>query len=151
MYSKQQASQVRQEFWTTFGRYMQPVLSSEGQKVNWINYKTGAKHIYFRMQAGKGAVVSIDLLHPDAEKRLSDFAQLHNLRHLLHDITGEEWNWQADVEGDQGKRISRISLSLENVHVFNKADWPALISFFKPRIIALDSFWNEVKHQFDVW
>ena len=59
MYSKHEASQLRQEFWTPFGRYMQPVLSSEGERVNWINYKTGAKHIYFRMDAGTKELPSL--------------------------------------------------------------------------------------------
>ncbi|MGN6618356.1 MAG: DUF4268 domain-containing protein, partial [Ilyomonas sp.] len=51
MYSKQEASQLRQEFWTVFGQYMLPVLSSEGMKISWTNYKTGEKNIYFRMNA----------------------------------------------------------------------------------------------------
>ncbi|MFA6248901.1 MAG: DUF4268 domain-containing protein, partial [Mucilaginibacter sp.] len=49
MYSKDQASQLKQAFWTAFGQYMGPVLSAEGLRTNWINYKTGVKHIYFRM------------------------------------------------------------------------------------------------------
>ena len=53
MYSRQQAAQLRQEFWTAFGQYMAPVLSSEGERVNWVNYKTGEKNIAFRMEAGK--------------------------------------------------------------------------------------------------
>jgi hypothetical protein len=43
MYSKDQASQLKQEFWTAFGQYMGPVLSAEGLRTNWINYKTGVK------------------------------------------------------------------------------------------------------------
>ena len=41
MYSKQELSRIREEFWTSFGRYMQPILSADGEKVNWVNYKTG--------------------------------------------------------------------------------------------------------------
>jgi len=40
MFKRQEASRLREEFWTTFGRYMRPVLSTEGIKINWINYKT---------------------------------------------------------------------------------------------------------------
>jgi len=28
-------------------------------------------------------------------------------------------------------------------------DWPAMISFLKPRVIALDQFWNLVKEEFE--
>ena len=51
MYSKSEASQLKQEFWTSFGQYMSPVLSAEGEKLNWINYKTGEKDIFFKMKA----------------------------------------------------------------------------------------------------
>ncbi|RZK28608.1 MAG: DUF4268 domain-containing protein, partial [Hymenobacter sp.] len=46
MYSKAEATQLRQAFWTTFGQYMAPVPSAEGWPTNWINYKTGLKHVY---------------------------------------------------------------------------------------------------------
>jgi hypothetical protein len=38
---------------------------------------------------------------------------------------------------------------MEGVSIFNKEDWPKLISFFKPRIVALDEFWNMVKYSFE--
>ncbi len=51
MFSKQDASKLKKEFWTAFGRYMKPVLSADGEKINWINYKTGEKDIVFKMDA----------------------------------------------------------------------------------------------------
>lgn len=58
MYTREQISQLRQEFWTTFGQYMSPVLSAEGGKINWLNYKTGIKHLHFKMDADKKAPAS---------------------------------------------------------------------------------------------
>ena len=49
MFSRQEASQLRKEFWTAFGTYMKPVPSAEGEKVNWLNYKTGEKDVFFKM------------------------------------------------------------------------------------------------------
>ena len=43
MYTKQEAAQLRKEFWTAFGQYMKPVPTEDGEKVNWINYKTGGQ------------------------------------------------------------------------------------------------------------
>jgi hypothetical protein len=151
MYSKQQASQVRQEFWTAFGKYMQPVLSSEGEKVNWINYKTGAKNIFFRMQAGKGALIGIELTHADESQRKDHFDKFLQLRSLFRQELKEEWIWHESLTDEHGKIISRIYTELKDVNIFNREDWPALISFFKPRITALDAFWNNVKYGFDVW
>ncbi len=68
MYTKQQTSGLRQEFWTAFGQYMSPVLSEDGEKINWINYKTGVKDVFFKMNAAnKFADISIELTHADVE------------------------------------------------------------------------------------
>ncbi|MFA6277828.1 MAG: DUF4268 domain-containing protein, partial [Pedobacter sp.] len=65
MYSKEEASKTRQQFWITFGKYMKPILSAEGLPINWINYKTGIKNIYFRMDAEQHkAIISIEITHP---------------------------------------------------------------------------------------
>ncbi|TWR31474.1 DUF4268 domain-containing protein [Mucilaginibacter pallidiroseus] len=149
MYSKDQASQIRQSFWTAFGQYMSPVLSAEGLRTNWINYKTGVKHISFRMQAdNKIAQISIDLSHPDTELQELFFDQLQSYKTLLHATLGEEWNWQLHCHDEFGKTISRVYTSLPSVSVYQQENWPQLISFFKPRIIALDEFWTDVKYAF---
>ena len=94
MYSKAEATQLRQAFWTALGQYMAPVPSAEGDTTNWINYKTGLKHVYFRMQAdNRQASIGIELLHPDAGIRALFWEQFRELRPLLHETLGETWTW----------------------------------------------------------
>jgi hypothetical protein len=150
MYSKQEASQLRHEFWTAFGQYMSPVLSSEGEKINWMNYKTGEKDIYFRMNAdNKKASIAIELTHKDEDIQALYFEQFDQLKKLLHNSLQEEWTWLLHIRNEHGKVISRIFTEIENISVFKKEDWPLLISFFKPRIIALDEFWSTAKYVFE--
>jgi hypothetical protein len=150
MYSKDQASQLKQQFWTTFGQYITPHLSSEGVKINWVNYKTGIKHLYFRMQAeNRSASIAIEIAHPDAGIQELFFEQFKELRIILADALQEEWEWDLHTTDEYGKTISRIYRQLDSVSIFNRNDWPALISFFKPRIIALDEFWSDAKYSFD--
>lgn len=150
MFSREEASRKRQEFWTTFGRYMRPVPSSEGFKVNWINYHTRVKDVYFRMDAGpKSARISITLEHRDSGVREMFYEQFLELQNLLHTTLEEEWVWEPAVTLPDGKQISRISLELPDVSILNTDHWPDLISFFKPRIIALDSFWENARYSFE--
>jgi len=150
MYSKQEAAQLKQQFWTTFGQYMRPVISANGEKINWVNYKTGEKDIYFRMQAdNKKASVAIALTHKDEGLQALYFEQFQQLKTLLHNILQEEWIWQLHTSDEQGKNISRIYTAINDVSIFKQSDWPQLISFFKPRIIALDEFWSNVKDIFE--
>lgn len=150
MFSKQETVLLKKEFWTVFGQYMLPVLSSEDEKVNWVNYKTGEKDIYFRLHAdNKKAVISIELTHKDEDIRHLYFEQFLQFKNLLNQSQGEEWTWQLHAKDEHGKSLSRIYRELEHTSIMKKEDWPSLISFFKPRIIALDAFWNAVKYGFE--
>ena len=150
MYTRQEASLIRKKFWTSFGLYMRPVHGAEGDTVNWLNYKTGIRHIYFRMDADNQHVsVAIELAHPDADTRLLYYEQLHALRTVFTEMMGEEWDWQSRITDEHGTVISRISKTLSGVSIFDESRWPDMISFLKPRMIALDNFWLMVKDGFD--
>ena len=150
MYSRDQASQLRKEFWTTFGNYMSMTLSAEGIKTNWLNYKTGLKNVYFRLDADKRkASIAIEITHTDPGIRELFFEQFTELKSLLNGYLNENWEWELNSQDENGKIISRIYKDLQGVNVYNKQDWPALISFFKPRIIALDEFWSDAQYSFD--
>lgn len=150
MYSKQEATRLKQEFWTAFGQYMSPILSADGEKVTWVNYKTGEKDIAFRMTAdNRKAEIAIELTHKDKEIQQLYFEQFRELKQFLDAATGEEWQWQLHTTDDWGRTVSRIGLQQQGVSVFQKEDWPQLISFFKQRLIALDEFWSQVKYSFE--
>lgn len=150
MYTKQEASALKQSFWTAFGQYMSLHLSAEGEKVNWINYKTGEKNIYFRMNADKEtASIGIEIAHSSSDIQHLYLEQFEQLKAVLHETLGEEWIWQKDVSDETGRQICRIYTFTEGVNIFKKDDWPDIISFLKPRIIALDEFWVSAKYVFE--
>ncbi|KQS36036.1 DUF4268 domain-containing protein [Pedobacter sp. Leaf194] len=149
MYSKEEAAKLRQQFWISFGQYMKPVPATDGYPVNWINYKTGVKHVFIKMDVNtKKAIISIQLTHTDEGIRELFFNQFEEFKTLFASSMGEQWHWMQDATDEYGKTVSRISTTLENVNIYNKQDWPELISFFKPRLIALDEFWDNVKPVF---
>jgi hypothetical protein len=150
MYSRQEASRLKEEFWTSFGQYMSPVLSAEGEKVNWINYKTGEKDIFFKMKAdNKTASIAIELTQKDPGIQQLYFEQFEELKKILEDRLKEKWAWQLHVPDENGRLVSRIFTEKKEVSIFKKEDWPSLISFFKPRMIALDEFWSSAKYGFE--
>ena len=149
MYTREEASAIRQSFWTRFGQYMQPVPSAGGDKVSWSNYKTGVRNIYFRLKAERTfAAVAIEITHPDQELRDQYYSRFKELRSMLHEISGESWDWEENIINSDGNHVSSISVNIKNVDVLKQSDWPAIISFFKPGIISLDAFWNDVKDIF---
>jgi hypothetical protein len=129
---------------------MAPIRSVDGWPTNWVNYKTGLKGVQFKMHAdNRRASIAIELTQPDADVRELFYEQFLALRTLLHEALGEEWTWEAEAENEHGQPLSRIYKELAPANVFNREDWPALISFLKPRIIALDTFWQDSQYAFE--
>lgn len=151
MYTREEASQLREAFWTTFGHYIAPQPSATGERVNWMNYKTGVRYLQFVMQTdAKEAEVAIVLRHPDLVLQQLYFEELEKMKRLLAEETGEEWDFELLTTDAGGRTVSKAGKRLEGVSVYRKEDWPAIISFFKPRIIALDAFWSFARDVFEL-
>ncbi|MCH7413567.1 DUF4268 domain-containing protein [Belliella sp. R4-6] len=150
MYSRAEKSKIRKDFWTAFGQYMKPVPSETGFRVNWSNYKTGVKHIFFRMKAELDfASIGIEINHADEELQLLFFEQFQEFKKILHTQLNEEWDWELHHIDESGKIVSRIQKIIPKVNVMDQNDWSKIISFLKPRIIALDAFWANMKPAFE--
>lgn len=150
MYSRSQSALLKQEFWIAFGKYISLHPNSEGRKINWVNYHTGHKYMYFRMEAGKeSASVSIQLTHPDALMRELYFDKFSSFRTIIQNTLNEEWTWEMEAFDEHGKALSKIYKNLKGVNIYDKNTWPEIISFLKPRIIALDEVWNDIKDAFE--
>src|SRR4051812_41610120 len=120
MFSKQEASRLRKEFWTTFGQYMKPVPSLEGEKVNWLNYKTGEKDVFFKMDASNtGAIIAIEIAHKDLGMQQMYFEQFRQMHGMLEQALNEKWEWLLHHTDEQGRITSRIYKRLDDVSVFN--------------------------------
>lgn len=140
---------LTKQFWTTFGQYITPVFSAEGEKINWINYKTAVKFIRFRLQANNNiASIAIELSNPDINIQLQQFQQLVIFKKQFQKIFGMDWEWKKMINDGHGKITCTIEVSIGDVSVMNIFQWPQIISFFKPKLISLDTFWCGYKFAF---
>lgn len=146
MHSSKSAAMLTKQFWTTFGQYIAPVFSAEGEKINWINYKTAVKFIRFRLQANNNvASIAIELSNPDINIQLQQFQQLTMFKKQFQKICGMDWEWQKMINDGHGKITCTIEVSIGDVCVMNISQWPQIISFFKSKLISLDTFWCTYK------
>ena len=82
------------------------------------------------------------------EQRLQCYNQFLSLKKVLASTTGFNWQWNEALHTGH-KTVSSLSQQLDGVNILNRADWPAIISFLKPRLIAMDAFWELVKDAFE--
>lgn len=149
MYSRQEASKLRQEFWTKFGRFMAHHRSAEGRRVNWINYKTGVRQVFFRSQADSRKIyLGIEINHADDGIRELFYEQFLELKTYLHSLLEEEWTWEPVYFNELDQPIARIYTEQSGLNVFEPDQWPEIMQFFKPRLLTLDEFWVDAKHTF---
>lgn len=150
MYSKAERSNTKKEFWTVFGAYMKPVPNAEGEKINWINYKTGIRHIYFRLDAEtKHCSVAIEIKSNLPEERTELYQKFLSLHSIFITHCGSDWEWIETTRDEDGVIIAKIYCEKPGVNVMNRDDWPHIISFFKERMIQLDEFWNFTRVNFE--
>lgn len=97
------------------------------------------------------ARIAIEMAHPDLGMQELLYEQFVAYKNILQDSLGEEWEWSLHSKDEYGRTISSISKQVDHVNIFKQEDWPKLISFFKPRIMALDEFWSDVKYGFDLF
>ncbi len=143
MYSKEESRALRKEFWTSFGVYMKKYNKVYQGKINWVNYNTKCKDIYFRLDVTKKkASFSFDLQHRDSGMRELFYEQFTELRGLINDSFDSVMTWDPEFETEFGTS-ARIYTELENVSVFNKNDWHDVFPFLEQNIVAAHDFWNE--------
>lgn len=150
MYGKEEAIELRKLFWTSFGKYIGHNKAASGKKAKWLNYKTGVKDIYFRMDVDKKtARVSIDIQHADPGIRGLFIEQFREVKTVFENVTNtKEWIWLEDITDPLNKEISRIYVEIEGVNLYNKDTWNIIFPFFSKHLIALDLFWDEFKDLF---
>lgn len=151
MYSKEEAAEIRKKFWTSFGQYMKLQESASGEEVNWVNYKTGIKGIFFKTDfQNKSARIAIEISLKDQEIQELIYEQFVEFDALFASEVGD-WIWFPDYVDEAGKQISKIELQLEKVSIFRESDWFETINFLKDNLLKLDEFWVNVKDSFEMF
>jgi hypothetical protein len=147
MYDKK----IKDAFWSTFGKYMSLTPSATGEKINWINYKTGIKHLAFKIDADDRSVkIAIECSNPSQETRERLAAQLMRDKQLLADYTGEGWIFDMTAGNEMAVTGFRCYKTLTGPNIYLRQDWPEIISFLKKNLLGLDAFWHEQKELYSM-
>ena len=148
MFTKEEASRFKTEFWTAFGVIMKPHFSASGFRINWINYKTGLKDIVFKFDADKKSTsIAIQLKHKDDGIRALYWEQFLEFKTLFQSIMEEEWIWDDNLIDKFGSSYSSISIRIDG-NIFDQDKWQNMFAFLKPRLIKLDEFWDDGQEMF---
>lgn len=146
MFSKEDKKLYKTNFWNEFKTLMQKERSADGKRINWLNYPSGLKDIYVRIDADKRhTYLSIDIQSKDDGIRAIIYEQFTEMRRVMEDIMGYKAEWIEHYFVTNTNEISRIWWELPDVSMFKKEDKVIIFDFLKTRLVAFDEFYSEFK------
>jgi hypothetical protein len=141
MYSKEEAKNVRQQFWTMFGKRYDR---------KWLLYDTKLKDVVLKFSfEDRRALVSIDVNHDDTIFRAYYYEKLISLKNIMKEEVSEELIFEENYILESGKTISRVFVMYEGVKIQKQTDWPEVYEFFYTYMDRLESFFREYKDFID--
>ena len=148
MFSRDEAKALNERFYTLFGTYMRRHQPQAEEARQWLNYRTGVKNIFFRVEAtGKAALASIDLQHPDEGVRQLFYEQFQEFQKALESHTGP-LIWDQAYSLNNGRVISRIYQKQEGISLYREEDWHQIFPFFEKYLLGFDAFWADFREAF---
>ncbi len=146
MYSKDQAKEIRLEFWDRFEKYAALRRRQKGRPAKFIMNKTGIKQLKLKFHFDTTeALVGIDIETRNLDKRIQLFGKLEELKSILEKNLGKTLNWELEHTLPTGKSISRISLAKKDVNIYNKETWPEVFPFFYKNMMKIEAFFVEYR------
>ena len=135
MYSKEQALQLKKEFWTSFA-------TTYPRK--WILYNTKIKDFCFKFYVDNTkAMVLLDIEPKEEEKRKIYYEKIESLKNILIEEFLPEVILERNFYLENGKCISRIWIEKIGLSINNKNNWDAIFDFFYESMSAFEHFYLE--------
>jgi hypothetical protein len=136
MFSKEEATQLRKLFWTSFGK-------SFPRK--WLLYNTKIKGFAFKFVADtKKSMVCLDFEHPEDIANELLYDQLLSLKNLLETDYVPAVIFDEHYELDSGKVIRRIYVPFEGkFSIHNKNTWRDCYEFYVDQMSQFELFFYE--------
>ncbi|WP_396162332.1 DUF4268 domain-containing protein [Flavobacterium sp.] len=135
MFSKEEALQIKKDFWIAF---------AEAYPRKWLLYNTKIKDVTFKFYVdNKKAQVLLDIEPKDEEKRKIYFEKVFSLKTILLEEYLEEAIFERNYYLESGKVISRIWVEKTDISINNKNNWEAIFEFFNTNMDAFERFFYE--------
>jgi len=145
MLSKEERKALNTAFWDGFRKEMRKIKSANGRGINWINYPSDVKDVYIRLEADHlGARICIDVQPKDDEIRSILWEQLTELRVVMEAEVGPA-EWDEFNRVFQGRNVSRVSWSLNDVNFYKEEDRIRIKDFLRSKLVQFDAFYQEYK------
>ena len=149
MYSREEAKQLKQEFWTTFGQWSLRKRKSRG-KGRWLLNRTGVRGFRLKFETEKKTqCVCLEIIDADEVIREIRYEKLLQLKQVFDEAMNDELVWEKEFYVSTDSIIVRIYVQQTGLTINNRAHWPEIFSFFYEKMDRLETVFNEYKELLD--
>jgi hypothetical protein len=135
MFSKEEALQIKKDFWIAF--------ATEYPR-KWLLYNTKIKDVTFKFYVdNKKAQVVLDIEPKDEEKRKTYYEKVESLKNILIEDYLENAIFERNFYLENGKIISRVWVEITGISINNKNTWNTIFDFFNKKMSAFELFFYE--------
>ena len=135
MFSKEEALQIKKDFWIAF---------AEEYPRKWLLYNTKIKDVTFKFYVdNKKAQVLLDIEPKDEEKRKIYYEKVESLKTILLEDYLDDVIFERNFYLETGKVISRVWVEKTGISINNKNTWPEVFDFFAQKMDAFERFFYE--------
>ena len=135
MFSKEEALQIKKDFWIAF--------AAEYPR-KWLLYNTKIKDVTFKFYVdNKKALVLLDIEPKDEEKRKIYYEKIESLKTILLEDYLDDVIFERNFYLETGKVISRVWVEKTGISINNKNTWPEVFDFFAEKMDAFERFFYE--------
>ena len=135
MFSKEEALQIKKDFWIAF---------AEEYPRKWLLYNTKIKDVTFKFYVdNKKAQVLLDIEPKDEEKRNIYYEKVESLKTILSEDYLDDVIFERNFYLETGKVISRVWVEKTGISINNKNTWPEIFDFFAEKMDAFERFFYE--------
>jgi hypothetical protein len=146
MLTKDDAKQLRLQFWSEFNEYSIRKKKRMRKPLKWIMNNTGIKQFKLKFSFDEErATIGMDVETRNLDKRIEVFGKLERLKTVMETAIGQPLIWELEHTLSTGKSISRVYLELKNVNIYRKEDWSVVMDFFYKNMLILEKVYSEYK------
>lgn len=132
MYSKEQAKQLKKDFWVAF---------ATAYPRKWLLYNTKIKDFSLKFYVdNKKAEVLIDISHKDENLQKIYFQKIESLQTILKEDHVPDAILEENFYNEYGQKSGKIWVELSNVSCNKKETWPLIFDFFNEKMSAFEYF-----------
>lgn len=140
MLSKEEAKELRINFWKGFKRY----CAKHKIDRRWVltGVKIKSVQLKFFVDTRK-ALVLFQIDHKNSLRRYEVYECFLCYRKLITADCGEELKWEEDYTGIDERTVSAIFFELPEVSINRKEEWEQIYAFFAEKMILLENaYWE---------